>query len=623
MRRSRLSIGPAILMAAFSLALIAVACGGKEEVIREVEVEKIVEKEVVKEVVKEVPITKEVVKEVPVVRTVVATPTAGPVMAKEGTIPGSVLTVALETVGKLTTEPAAGIPLYGCRPGCLPIKDDLLLMDRVGNLLPHVVREWDFGPDTTSWTIKMQQGIKFFNGRTANIEDLEFSIFEGARTRPCGIPSPYCSEERDPKDGFVFYNSFYNASTHEIVDDETIKIEFDNPTIGLGQMDLTTNRGQSGIFPMQEIKAVGWEEWLKDPILSGPYRQTKSVPGERKEFEVNVDWWKKPAPDFEKQILMQVPEAATRLAMVASKQADVMTLSALTLNQALQLPHVKILQQPATIHMQFYFFNMLNQDDKGYDPDNPFYDVRVREAFNIAVNREALVNTIYAGLSEVQNAPMMATGMRGWDHPIVVEMRNNPIPFDPSRARQLLKEAGFPKDRKVRILASTSSASGAPEIKELTEAVFTMLRQNLDLDIELVLSASVGEERKLQRYEEDKPSMPWDLAAFFRNSTEPIITPRASYLYSRSMSMFLTDPTWSQMLEIDEVLTSTSEPAVFDEASAKMSKLVRDCWCMIPFTLNPLFWAVNKDRVEDWPLTVGAPWPHYFEYIKAAPQVRQ
>ena len=473
-------------------------------------------------------------------------------------------------------------------------------------------------------TGKLLEGIiesvdEFYSENLA--QEVRRGLVWGAR--PCGIPSPYCSEERDPKGGFVFYNSFYNASTHEIVDDETIKIEFDNPTIGLGQMDLTTNRGQSGIYPMQEIKAVGWEEWLKDPILSGPYRQTKSVPGERKEFEVNVDWWKKPAPDFEKQILMQVPEAATRLAMVASKQADIITLSALTLNQALQLDHVKILQQPATIHMQFYFFNMLNQDDKGYDPDNPFYDVRVREAFNIAVNREALVNTIYAGLSEVQNAPMMATGMRGWDHPIVVEMRNNPIPFDPSRARQLLKEAGFPKDRKVRILASTSSASGAPEIKELTEAVFTMLRQNLDLDIELVLSASVGEERKLQRYEEDKPSMPWDLAAFFRNSTEPIITPRASYLYSRSMSMFLTDPTWSQMLEIDEVLTSTSDPAAFDEASAKMSKLVRDCWCMIPFTLNPLFWAVNKDRVEDWPLTVGAPWPHYFEYIKAAPQVRQ
>jgi ABC-type transport system substrate-binding protein len=600
----------AILAMMLTAVLVVAACGGDDEDEAE-------------------PTAAAVIETPPAPATVVAVSTPVPatavpeVMVMEGTIPGSVLTIGLETVGVLTTEPRSDLPLYGCRPGCLIMKDDIFVMDRVGNIQPHVVKEWDFGADTRSWTIKMQEGIKFFNGREANINDLEFSLWEGYGTRPCGIPSPYCSEARDPKGGFAFYNHPYFYSTHEIVDDETIKIEFENPTVGLAQMTLTTNLDPRGLYSEQEVKAVGWEEWLKDPILSGSYKKLKDVPGERKEFEVHVDWWKEPAPDFEKQVHLQVPEAATRLAMLASKQADIITLSALTLNQALQLDHVKILQQPATIHMQFYFFNMLNQDDKGYDPDNPFYDVRVREAFNIAVNREALVNTIYAGLSEVQNAPMMATGMRGWDHPIVVEMRNNPIPFDPSRARQLLKEAGFPKDRKVRILASTSSASGAPEIKELTEAVFTMLRQNLDLDIELVLSASVGEERKLQRYEEDKPSMPWDLAAFFRNSTEPIITPRASYLYSRSMSMFLTDPTWSQMLEIAEVLTSTSEPAVFDEASAKMSKLVRDCWCMIPFTLNPLFWAVNKDRVEDWPLTVGAPWPHYFEYIKAAPQVRQ
>ena len=545
--------------------------------------------------------------------------TAVPVVeATTGTIPGSVLTVALETVGKLTTEPDFEIPLYGCRPGCLLMKDDIFTMDRVGNLTPHVVKEWDFSADTRSWTIKMQDGIKFFNGRDATIEDLEFSLWEGDATRPCGLPSPYCSEAIDPKarSADPYYNP-YLSSTHEIVDDETIKIQFDNPTIGLAQMSLTTNLDYRGLFSMQEVKAVGWEEWLKDPILSGAYRQTKSVPGERKEFEVHVNWWKKPAPDFEKQIHMAVPEAATRLAMLSAKQADIITLSAITLNQALELDHVKILQQPATVHLQFYFLNMLHQDDRGYDPDNPFYDVRVREAFNLAVDRQGLVDTIYAGLSEAQNAPMMATGMRGWDHPLVVGMRNDPIAFDPDRAKQLLEEAGFPKDRKVRILSRSSVPSGAPEIKEVAEAVHVMLRDNLDLDIELVFSASANDEHKPQRYEEDKPSMPWDLFAGIRNSTEPVITTRSSYLYRRTVSLFLTDPHWSEMKRLDEILKSTADLAELDEASAKMSKYVRDNWLMIPFTTNPLFWGVDKGRIDDWPLTVGAPWPHYFEYITA------
>ena len=67
---------------------------------------------------------------------------------------------------------------------------------------------------------------------------------------------------------------------------------------------------------------------------------------------------------------------------------------------------------------------------------------------------------------------------------------------------------------------------------------------------------------------------------------------------------------------------TTSDLAEFDEASAMMSKYVRDNYIMIPLVTNPLFWGVVKDRVADWPLTVGAPWPHYFEYIEAADGAR-
>jgi peptide/nickel transport system substrate-binding protein len=599
----------AILAMMLTAVLVVAACGGDDEDEAE-------------------PTAAAVIETPPAPATVVAVSTPVPatavpeVMVMEGTIPGSVLTIGLETVGVLTTEPRSDLPLYGCRPGCLIMKDDIFVMDRVGNIQPHVVKEWDFGADTRSWTIKMQEGIKFFNGREANINDLEFSLWEGYGTRPCGIPSPYCSEARDPKGGFAFYNHPYFYSTHEIVDDETIKIEFENPTVGLAQMTLTTNLDPRGLYSEQEVKAVGWEEWLKDPILSGSYKKLKDVPGERKEFEVHVDWWKEPAPDFEKQVHLQVPEAATRLAMLASKQADIITLSALTLNQALQLDHVKILQQPATVHLQFYFYNMLHQDDQGFDTDNPFTDPRVREAFAIAIDRQALVDTIYAGKSEVQNAPMMATGMRGWDHPLVVEMRNNPIPFDPDRAKELLAEANFPMDRTVRILAGVWAPSGAPEKKEVTEAVHTMLLDNLGLNIELVQSGSAGEYHKPQRYDEDKPAIDWDISAGGRNSTEPVITTRASYLHRRNVAYFLTDPHWSKMKEIDNVLLTTSDLAEFDEASAMMSKYVRDNYIMIPLVTNPLFWGVVKDRVADWPLTVGAPWPHYFEYIEAADGAR-
>jgi ABC-type transport system substrate-binding protein len=367
---------------------------------------------------------------------------------------------------------------------------------------------------------------------------------------------------------------------------------------------------------MQEIKAVGWEEWLKDPILSGPYRQTKSVPGERKEFEVNVDWWKKPAPDFEKQILMQVPEAATRLAMVASKQADVMTLSALTLNQALQLPHVKILQQPATIHMQFYFFNMLNQDDKGYDPDNPFYDVRVREAFNIAVNREALVNTIYAGLSEVQNAPMMATGMRGWDHPIVVEMRNNPIPFDVARAKQLLQDANFDFDETIPGVTGRASAA-VPEAVELIEAVANQWITNLGVKITL-------EDTQEPVYAQlhDGEAVRWLLWGRERigGAGQHLLGP-ARYFGPGSVNFAATH--WDRISVMRENALGTTDLDTYNLWNATISKFIRDEAIMVNLFTNPIYYGALKDRVESWPMTPGITREHYMEYIRATEALRK
>ena len=616
MRCPEISARIAVLWAVALAAMLVAACGGgTEEVVREVEVEKIVTQEVVKEVVKEVPVTKEVVKEVEVevVRTVVATPTPGAMMAMTGTIPGSTLTIALESAGSETTEPKRGVPMYGCRPGCLSMKDDFFLIDPAGTLMPHVVKSWDWGEETKHWTLEMQEGIQFFNGREATIEDFTFSIFEGYATRPCGIPSPYCSVSTDPSGRYRLYEDPYVFSTHEIVDERTLKINFENPTVGLALMTLTVNLDYFGLYSEQEVKEVGWEEWLKDPILSGAYMTTKSIPGERKELEVHKNWFKDPPPDWERMLLLHVPEGATRIAMMASKQADVAALSAVTLPQALKFDNLFIIEQPSTVHTQLFFTNLFRPGDPGYDPDYPFLDPRVREAFNIAIDRDLIVERIYAGRSIRQDAPLLAPGMLGWEHPIVQDMRNNPIPYDPVRARQLLEEANFPMDLTVKMIMGTHISSGAPELADLNEVLLTQLRQNLGLDIVL----EKGDLNQiLAPHRNNREAIEYHIHAGSRMSTEPVITTRASYFY--------TDPGHNWNLPIgaevkalvDELLTLTDLNR-HEELSAQLSKLLRDNWSHVPIAANPLFFAAQRDGIDSWPLTIGAPWPHYFEYIRA------
>jgi ABC-type transport system substrate-binding protein len=615
MRCPGVSARTAVLSVAALAALIVVACGGTDEVVREVEVEKIVTQEVVKEVVKEVPVTQEVVKEVEVevVRTVVATPTAGPAMSKTGTIPGSTLTVALESAGGETTEPRSGLPVYGCRPGCLAMKDDFFLIDPVGNLMPHVVANWDFGADTKSWTLEMQEGIQFFNGREATIDDFAFSIYEGYATRPCQIPGPYCSETQDPRQGYALYNDPYYFSTHEIVDETTMTIQFEKPTVGLALMTLTTNLDPRGLYSEKEVKELGWEEWLKDPILSGAYMTTKSIPGERKELEVHRNWFKDPPPDWERMLLLTVPEGATRIAMMASGQADVAALSAVTLPQALKFDNLYIIEQPSTVHTQLFFTNLFRPGDPGYDADYPFLDPRVREAFNIAIDRDLIVERIYAGRSIRQDAPLLAPGMIGWEHPIVQDMRNNPIEYNPVKARQLLEEANFPMDLTVKMIMGTFIISGAPELADLNEALLTQLRQNLGLDIVL----EKGDlSQILAPHRNEREAIEYHIYAGERMSTEPVITTRSTYFYSdpgHNWNLPISDPIKAL---VDEMLTLT-DPVRHGELSAQLSKHLRDNWSHIPIAANPLFFAAQRDGIAGWPLTIGAPWPHYFEYIRA------
>ncbi len=516
-----------------------------------------------------------------------------PSMPGSGTIPGSVLTMAMESIGDTIVE-TRGDLMDGCRPGCLLIKDDFWLMDPVGELLPHVVDSWEFGPDTQSWVLTMRDDIAFQNGRNADANDLLWSI----------VTDHYGPEGRKSQQSYA--ESFQTARP-EVIDTHVLKIDFDMPTVALPDMALTINAEHTGLYPSKEIIADGWEAMLENPTFSGPYKVTKQVPAEVNEYEVFVDWWHAP-PDWERMVMRHVPEAATRLALIGANQVDVIALSAVTLPQALEIDGVKIIEQPATVHTQIGFTNVFNPGDPGYDADYPFADARVREAFNISVDRDLIIEKIYAGRSVRQDAPMLAVGMRGFTHSTAQAMVDDPIPFDPERARQLLEEAGFPKDLEVKMFQGTFILSGAPELSELNEAVLTQWRENLGVNVTLTpIDASSVRDAQVNR-----EMMDYHLDASTRNSTEPLITTRARYFKDR-----YNQASFDEIQARREPILASTDEVEIARLSAELSKYIRDNWLYIPLTTNPLFFAVVSEKIADWKPTIGAPWPHYFEYIEA------
>ena len=654
-------LSSAAILIALSMVLVSLACSTEtvkeipvekivtQEVVKEIPVERVVEveKEVIRtvEVEKPVEVIREVVKEVkvpgetvvvevekevvrivevekpvevvrtvevdrPVIRTqlVVATPTAMAMMSKEGTIPGSKVVVSLETIGQLTKEPRSQIALYGCRPGCLVIKDDFLLVDSTYTLHPHVIKSWEFSADTTSWTIDMQDGIKFWDGRDATIDDLMWSIFDGFYAMDT---APLTGEKLDGRPlRWGVSIPWIDAVSREIVDDDTIAVQFPGPTIGLAVNSLTTRVDSGGLRDSKTIIEKGWKHFLENPNFTAAYMPTKEVAQEIKEYEAWPDHWKW-QPDFEVLHLLEVPESATRVAQLAAKQADIAAISAVTLPQALKLDHVGIIEQKNISMTQHFFVNVFRPEDPGYNPDWPFNDIRVREAFNIAINRDLIIDRIYNGRVLRQDAPLLGPGTLGWNEPEVQAMINDPIPYDPARARQLLAAANFPMDMKLKIVQGNIVFGGVPEMKELNTAILTQWRQNLGLDVELVLGDRV---QIFGPHRNDKQAIPYEIYGGEQHGVDPLGAKPENFYKDNGWNFFL--PAKDELLALYTAKQDSLNPAEVSRLSAQISKLVRDQWMFVPITVNPLFFGKNRETVKDWPLA-PVKWPQYFEQITA------
>jgi ABC-type transport system substrate-binding protein len=160
-------------------------------------------------------------------------------------------------------------------------------------------------------------------------------------------------------------------------------------------------------------------------------------------------------------VLRIVPEDSTRIAMLKTGEIDVA--HNITVDAAADIEKVG-LRTVVARNSEIVFFpfgGMLLPEDKryveGYHQKDPWKNIKVREAMNIAIDRPTLVKTLYRGTATA--APIWVP-LPGWD-------KLEPIPFDPKRAKQLLIEAGYPNGFGFKILTHTKR----PELPLIAQAV--------------------------------------------------------------------------------------------------------------------------------------------------------
>ena len=276
-------------------------------------------------------------------------------------------------------------------------------------MFPSLATKWSEGTDGLTYDFELRQGVKFHNGDPFTAEDVQYS-FE--RYKGTG------ASELKKK-----------VKTLEIVSPHQVRFHLYEPWPDFLTFYATPATGAGWIVPKKYTEQVGSEKFKEQPVGLGPYKFVSHTPGVELVLEANTDYWRK-TPNIKRLVMKSVPEASTRLAMLKNQEADVTYgLYGALADETKRDPNLKLeaVMPPGT---QWIVFAEAYHNSK-----SPWADKRVRLAANHAINRQAINEAETLGHSELTGSIIP----RRFDYALPLES----YPYDPPKAKQLLKEAGY------------------------------------------------------------------------------------------------------------------------------------------------------------------------------------
>jgi ABC-type oligopeptide transport system substrate-binding subunit len=250
------------------------------------------------------------------------------------------------------------------------------------------------------------------------------------------------------------------------VDDDHLQIEIDAPkAYFLSKLTYPTGY----VVCREAVDAAGGQIDERNVVGTGPFLLQEYRRGAQIVLTANPAYYDgRPRLDrIERQIVL---DAGTRHQMFEAGQLDIVDVSTADLEQDRKDPElaqkIKMFDRPAI------FYCAMNQ--RAYAP---FRDRRVRQAFNHAIDKRRLVQTVLMGVNQPAEG-IVPPGVPGHDPAF------RGLAFDPERARALLAEAGHPGGKDMPPLTLTFRER-VPDIKRVAEVVAEMLRTNLGISVTL------------------------------------------------------------------------------------------------------------------------------------------
>lgn len=302
--------------------------------------------------------------------------------------------------------------------------DTLIYRDpKTNEYEPMLATEWHWADDTTL-EMTLREGVTFQNGEPFNADDVVFTF----------------NYVVSPDSKVVTRQNVDWIKSVEKIDDTHVRFHLKGPFPAA----LEYLSGPLPVYPDQYFQEVGLEGFSKKPIGTGPYQITEVDPGEGVKLTRNDDYFAD-SPIGEPNIghieFKVIPDQDSRVAQLMTGQVD--WIWRVPADQAEQMQGMPNLTVDSGETMRVGYVSL----DAAGREDSPLHNLKVRQAINHAINRQGMAENLVRGGSRPLYAPCFPAQF-GCETQDVVK-----YDYDPDKARQLLKEAGYGDGFEVNLFA--------------------------------------------------------------------------------------------------------------------------------------------------------------------------
>jgi nickel transport system substrate-binding protein len=431
-----------------------------------------------------------------------------------------------------------------------------------GTIMPGLAESWEVAPDDTSITFRLRPGVTFTDGTPWDAISMVWNL-----------------ERWIPLEDYRWLQVANNFKRIQVIDPMTVALHFTKAT-----PTALTELGYVRPVRFLSPKAVDADGLYNTPVGTGPWMVEKEGP-EGTELVRNPGYWG-PAPTIERVSLVVIPDGMSRISSIISGELDAIGgkfIAPISPQEATTLASngITVVTETGTDTMVL-----------GFNPRKElFSDIRLREAFNLLIDREGIAQVVMKGFAKpTMNLYPEVIPHSGTRHPIPAR--------DVERAKALLEEAGWTGDGtrskdgtplNVELVISEDAVAGSRALGEVLQA--GLMEAGIGLTLRNVDHAA---------RHGDIPEFKYDLSLFVTNGA-----PYDPYNTIGLMFLSTVEPGTDGKIYEDEALnplilaalgaTEAERPAAFQA----VSDWLYANWAIAPLFHGDRIWA-HGERIKSF-----------------------